>query len=680
MKRFGPALMAIAFSASLFAAGSASAATFSANPASLGAIADGTGGVPGSYGAARDVTFTVAGFDAVHPSNIAVTLTLNHSFVGDLDAVLIAPDGTQKTIFSRTGATTAPAAGDNSDLNGTYTFSDRAPASPSWWAAAAALAAEGTMPSDSYRASLPGGAGGTGAATTIAPAFAAIPTTNGTWTLRLRDGTASDAGSVTAASLDITASVVADPSSLGTIPDGNAGYGAPLNVTFPISSFPAAAPGSVAVSMTLTHTYVGDLDAVLIAPDGTQATVFSRTGATSPSDFGNSSNLGGTYRFFDSALGSWWGAASTAGNNDVIPPSNYKPSTPGEAPSGGAAASLITPFSGLSTSNGTWTLRLRDHGGGDVGTVAAATLNVVPGTDVTAPAAPSFVGSSPPSPGNSTTPALKGTAEAGSTIRIFGDGFCSGSPAGIPAAIGSAAQFAGVGIPVPTSGDGTKVFSAVAYDRAGNVSGCTVTSFNYILDTAPPATPVFAGTDPPSPSASNLPKFNGSAEAGSTVSFWATASCDGPPAGTGPASAFTGSGVELQVPLNQVTTLWATAADAAGNVSSCSAPITYTHDSISAPPALSGTDPASPSVNSAPKVKGSAEAGATVRLYATADCTGSPLATGTAADLAGAGIGVTVPLNTTTAIRATATDLASNLSACSAPVTYVHDKIGRAHV
>jgi hypothetical protein len=94
-----------------------------------------------------------------------------------------------------------------------------------------------------------------------------------------------------------------------------------------------------------------------------------------------------------------------------------------------------------------------------------------------------------------------------------------------------------------------------------------------------------------------------------------------------------------------------------------------------APPVLSlgGTRPASPANDNRPHVTGTAPDGAEVRLYRNdPTCTGAPAATGSAAELAGAGIEVQVPDDSTTAIRATAA-VADRVSACAAPVDYVED-------
>jgi hypothetical protein len=90
-------------------------------------------------------------------------------------------------------------------------------------------------------------------------------------------------------------------------------------------------------------------------------------------------------------------------------------------------------------------------------------------------------------------------------------------------------------------------------------------------------------------------------------------------------------------------------------------------------PALAGTSPASPANDNAPRVVGSAEAGVALALYATASCSGAPVATGDAATLAAPGIAVAVADGSTTTIAAEATDLAGNASGCSDAQVYVED-------
>ncbi len=87
-------------------------------------------------------------------------------------------------------------------------------------------------------------------------------------------------------------------------------------------------------------------------------------------------------------------------------------------------------------------------------------------------------------------------------------------------------------------------------------------------------------------------------------------------------------------------------------------------------PQLTSTDPASPSSSGTPRILGAAEAGSTVRVYASPACAGTPIATGNAAQLGSPGIAVEVAKGVTAAFSVTASDAAGNTSACSAPISY----------
>jgi Ca2+-binding RTX toxin-like protein len=89
-----------------------------------------------------------------------------------------------------------------------------------------------------------------------------------------------------------------------------------------------------------------------------------------------------------------------------------------------------------------------------------------------------------------------------------------------------------------------------------------------------------------------------------------------------------------------------------------------------AAPTLNDTDPNSPANDNQPEVKGIAEAGSTVDIYTNALCTGTLVATGTAAQLLSPGITVTVADNSTTTFFATATNTGGT-SSCSAGLTYI---------
>jgi hypothetical protein len=142
--------------------------------------------------------------------------------MGDIVATLIAPNGASHTIFGVTGSTTMTGVGDSSDLGALYTFNNSGMAT--WWSVAATTGATVVMPTGTYRTSNTGGAGQTGAATDINAAFAGIPTSNGTWTLRFTDGCTGDTGNVTAANLTLTGPAIAVDAPNDTNGDGKSDF------------------------------------------------------------------------------------------------------------------------------------------------------------------------------------------------------------------------------------------------------------------------------------------------------------------------------------------------------------------------------------------------------------------------------------------------------------------------
>ena len=103
----------------------------------------------------------------------------------------------------------------------------------------------------------------------------------------------------------------------------------------------------------------------------------------------------------------------------------------------------------------------------------------------------------------------------------------------------------------------------------------------------------------------------------------------------------------------------------------------YLHIEDSVPPAapvLGALAPGSPANANTPSVIGSAEPESTVRLYASGDCSGTPLAEGAAAQFGAPGLSVSVTDNSVTNVRATATDRAGNVSPCTTgALTFVED-------
>jgi hypothetical protein len=90
-----------------------------------------------------------------------------------------------------------------------------------------------------------------------------------------------------------------------------------------------------------------------------------------------------------------------------------------------------------------------------------------------------------------------------------------------------------------------------------------------------------------------------------------------------------------------------------------------------ATPIVTGTNPASPNLSTEPGLVGHAGSGTAIKIYATPDCSGAPVATGSVEEFEGSGVLVKVEAGSTTIFRATASDKSGDTSACSATaVTY----------
>ncbi|KJI58030.1 adhesin [Enterobacter kobei] len=207
---------------------------------------------------------------------------------------------------------------------------------------------------------------------------------------------------------------------------------------------------------------------------------------------------------------------------------------------------------------------------------------------------------------NDAQPTLSGTAEAGSTVKIFDNGVQIGSVT----ATGGAWSFT----PSPALGNGSHNLTFTATDAAGNVSAPTA---GYVInvDTLAPAAPVISSviddvgsvTGPVTgPTNDTRPTLNGTAEANATVRIYdgitlvGTVTADASGNWTLPQTTTT---------LTQGThNFTATATDAAGNTSVASTVTTIIVDTT-APTAPTGTFNADGSV-----LTGNAEAGSTVTI------------------------------------------------------------------
>ncbi len=188
----------------------------------------------------------------------------------------------------------------------------------------------------------------------------------------------------------------------GGIPDsttnGPVQYTSSRVVSFNVSGLSSAIQ-SVALSITMQHPYLGDLDVRLASPNGTNFIIFSNCEGPpgGPEGYGCGLDLNGTYQFSDAATNTLrnvsdqmaasflLGYGSGVDYTNVIPGGLFLPSTPG--PFADARASFVTNsgFVGMTAlqGNGNWTLTFRDGSSGGAGSVSAASLTILTTSTIT---------------------------------------------------------------------------------------------------------------------------------------------------------------------------------------------------------------------------------------------------------------------------------------------------------
>lgn len=267
----------------------------------------------------------------------------------------------------------------------------------------------------------------------------------------------------------------------------------------------------------------------------------------------------------------------------------------------------------------------------------------------------------PASPSNVNTPAVSGTAPPNVQVAVYVTANCSGTA--VTTTAGADGRFQ---TQVQVLDNSTYTLSAKVLDAVEQP--CTA-GVSYVEDSAAPAAPNGLGTVPGSPAPASSITVRGSAEAGATVSLYRNGTC----AGTAERTAVATGGIwsfAVTVTVNTTTTFSATARDAAGNLSGCSAALAYTHDSLApAAPTQLVTNPPLSGTAVSITVSGAAEAGASVRVYSNGTCAGTPAATTTAPSQTWQ-VGFTVAAGSVTNFSASAVDAAGNVSPCSAAVTY----------
>ena len=124
------------------------------------------------------------------------------------------------------------------------------------------------------------------------------------------------------------------------------------------------------------------------------------------------------------------------------------------------------------------------------------------------PLRPAILGSTPAGPSPEAQPLLFGIAPAESTVEVFRNGSCSGTPI----ASGPATVFAGVGFAVPMTLNTTNTLTVKGTNTAGGDDTDCSAAFTYRHDDIAPAVPSNVTVLPDSPTQDPAPTLAGVAE------------------------------------------------------------------------------------------------------------------------------------------------------------------------
>ena len=310
---------------------------------------------------------------------------------------------------------------------------------------------------------------------------------------------------------------------------------------------------------------------------------------------------------------------------------------------------------------------MADGAGNALNAAFSAPLNAIV-VDTTAPNAPLISGTSPVNVGTA-TPTISGTAEAGSTVRVYDTSVSPVALLGIVTAGGGGAW----SITSTLLADGDHAVSATATDAAGNLSA-NATSVTWRVDLTAPAAPLLNSiTDDTGRSATDRITNDttitviGTAEAGSTVQLYSDGSLTGSSVTANASGAWAATTDTLS---SGAATLTAKATDAAGNTSDASIDLLATIDTT-APTAPSIAALTTPSANALPTLAGTTTSNEIITIYDG----GTTVVGVTVANNAGAWTFTLTSslLDGSHSFTATGTDVAGNTSVQGAAVAYEVD-------
>lgn len=204
-----------------------------------------------------------------------------------------------------------------------------------------------------------------------------------------------------------------------------------------------------------------------------------------------------------------------------------------------------------------------------------------------APFPPTYGNISPASPNNSSSsPLITGTVSQNpasilpaATVSIYDNFLCLNR-----LGTGPDTEFTGLGTLVNVPTNNTTTLYGRAIDAAGNVSSCQYLT-DYIHDALIPAYPIFNTATPASPSYYEKPLITGSL--GPTldflppalVVFFSDSGCTASLA-SGTPTAFQSTGIEVPMPVNQTTSLYAAVYNQVGTSSACRYMGDYMHNNL----------------------------------------------------------------------------------------------------
>jgi subtilisin-like proprotein convertase family protein len=133
-----------------------------------------------------------------------------------------------------------------------------------------------------------------------------------------------------------------------------------------ISGAPTYVIGVTATLKNVSHTFDGDIEAMLVGPAGQNLVVVSDAGTAPVSNV--TVNLNDAAAGLLPVAGSWAAANSTI----TVKPTNYNELTPDSFPAPAPAPSAATTLSTFNATNpnGTWSLYVKDDGAPDTGSIA----------------------------------------------------------------------------------------------------------------------------------------------------------------------------------------------------------------------------------------------------------------------------------------------------------------------